>query len=83
MVRTQSGAERRVVTVCAGRSFGEFALATGHGRATDARAVGEVVCMELAFADIDGPLRARIMANLARELASQLSLEARQLQILG
>lgn len=83
VVRTQCGKERRVVTVGAGWSFGEFALATGQGRSTDARAVEAVECMELAFGAIDGDLHARIMANLARELARQLSMEARQLRILG
>lgn len=83
VVRTNLGQERRVVTVCAGMSFGEFALATGQGRSTAARAAEVVECLELAFTDIDADLKPKLMANLARELARRLSAEAKQLQILG
>lgn len=83
VVRTNMRQERRVVTVCAGMSFGEFALATGQGRSTAARAAEPVECLELAFADLDADLKPKLMANLARELARRLSAEARQLQILG
>ncbi len=83
VVRTGQRQERRLVTVCAGMSFGEFALATGQGRSTAARAVAAVECMELAFADIDADLKPKLMGNLARELARRLSAEAKQLQILG
>ncbi|MBL8481695.1 MAG: glutaminase A [Rhodocyclaceae bacterium] len=83
LVRTNNGRERRVVSVCAGMSFGEFALATGQTRSTAARAADAVACLELPFDAIDADLKPAMMTNLAKELARRLSAEARQLQILG
>ncbi|MBL8473847.1 MAG: glutaminase A [Rhodocyclaceae bacterium] len=83
IVRTSNGRERRVLSVCAGMSFGEFALATGQSRSTGARAADTVECLELRFGAIAADLHPKMMTNLAKELARRLSAEARQLQLLG
>ena len=83
VVRTHGGHERRVVSMCAGMSFGEFVMVTGDARSLDARAVTEVVCRELPFARIGADIRSKLLSNLARELSRRLNVEARQLQILG
>ena len=75
--------ERRLVTLCAGMSVGEFAMATDHHRSAEARAVVETNCYELRFDDIDDTLLSRLLVNLAKELASRLSKEAREVQVLG
>jgi glutaminase len=83
VLRTHGRHERRVVSMCSGMSFGEFAMVTGDGRSLDARAVTDVVCRELPFARIDAALKPKLLANLARELSRRLNAEAKQLQILG
>lgn len=83
VVRTNGGHERRMVSLCPGMSFGEFAMVTGDVRSLNARAVTDAVCRELPFAEIAPDLRPKLLGNLARELSRRLNAEARQLQILG
>jgi glutaminase len=83
VVRTNGGEERRVVTMCTGMSFGEFAMATGEARSLAARAVTDTLCLELAFEQIGTALKPKLMCNLARELSRRLSADARALQIVG
>ena len=83
VVRTNGGHERRVVSMCSGMSFGEFALVTGDARSLDARAVTDVVCRELPFARIGADIKPKLLSSLARELSRRLNVEAKQLQILG
>lgn len=78
-----SSAERRVVTMCPGMSFGEFAMLTGEARSAEARAASDAVCLELPMEAVDAALKPKLMTNLAKELARRMSAEARALQIVG
>lgn len=83
LVSTGNGQERRVVTMCQGMSFGDFAMVTGGPRSADAHAVSDVVCLELAVTAISDAVKLKLMANLAKELARRMNADARTLQILG
>jgi glutaminase len=83
VVRSSGKKDRRLVTIRAGMSFGEFALVTEEVRSAEAVAVVETVCLEVSCVDIEEGLKARLLARVARELARRLSKEARQLQVLG
>jgi glutaminase len=83
VVRSSGKKDRRLVTIRAGMSFGEFALVTGELRSAEAIAVVETVCLEVSCVDIEEELKARLLSRLARELAHRLSREARKLQVLG
>lgn len=83
VVGTGSGQERRIATMCAGMSFGDFAMMTGEPRSAEARAVCNVVCLEFPIEQLGESLKPKLMANLARELARRMSVDARMLQILG
>lgn len=83
VVNTQGGEELRLITMCAGMSFGEFSLVSGESRSATARAVGDVLCLELPFASIDIVIKHKLTCNLARELSRRLNDETRALQIVG
>ncbi len=74
--------KKRLVTVGPGMSFGEFSMVNDRARSASAVAVTETTCYEVVCADMDEDIRARLLANLARELASRLSREARELEVL-
>jgi len=83
LVDMPAGKSRRVVTMCAGMSFGDFSLISGETRSTHALATSECICLELAFDDLSPELRHKLTCNLARELARRLNEETRALRILG
>jgi len=80
---TQAGEELRLITLCADMSFGEFSLVSGEARSATARAVGDVHCLELPFAQLDMAVKHKLTCNLARELSRRLNDEARALKIIG
>jgi len=83
VVRTTGRRERRLVSIRAGMSFGEFAMVSEPVRSADARTVTGVTCYEVAFDTLDEDVRSRLLVALARELARRLTKEARELQLLG
>jgi glutaminase len=83
VVNTQGGDELRLITMCAGMSFGEFSLVSGELRSATARAVGDVLYLELPFAAMDITIKHKLTCNLARELSRRLNDETRALQIVG
>lgn len=84
IVLTLSGRhERRLVTMTAGMSFGEFALVTERVRSATARATTATVCQEVYFAEMDDSVKVKLLGNLARELSRRLAREARELRVLG
>lgn len=84
VVASGNGQQHRVVSVCPGMSFGEFAIVTGETRSADARAATDtVVCLELPVERADAAIKPTLLANLAKELARRMSAEARALQIVG
>mgnify|MGYP001823321658 FL=1 len=74
--------KKRLVTVPPGMSFGEFSMVNERTRSARAVAVTETTCYEVACSDLDEDLKARLLANLAGELARRLSREARELEVL-
>jgi len=83
IVRIKGGRERRLVSIRAGMSFGEFAMVTEPVRSADARTVTGTTCFEVAFEILDEELKAKLLAAVARELSRRLTKEARELQLLG
>ena len=83
LVDMPGGKQRRVVTMCAGMSFGDFSLISGEARSTHARAVRDCVCLELLFDRLDAETHHKLTCNLARELARRLNEETRAMRILG
>jgi glutaminase len=83
LVKGEGKREHRLVTMSPGMSFGEFALVTEGRRSANVRAVVDSACQEIGFSDIDDDIKAKLLGNLARELARRLSQEARELRILG
>ncbi len=83
VVRIQGRRERRLATIRAGMSFGEFAMVTEPVRSAEARAVTATTCYEVAFEKLGESLKARLLAAVARELSRRLTKEARELQLLG
>lgn len=83
VVSTQGGEELRLITMCAGMSFGEFSLVSGELRSATARAVGDVLYLELPFEAMDITIKHKLTCNLARELSRRLNDETRALQIVG
>ena len=74
--------KKRLVTVGPGMSFGEFSMVNDQARSARAVAVASTACHEVACADMDEEIRARLLANLAGELARRLRREARELEAL-
>jgi len=83
VVRMKGRRERRLVSIRAGMSFGEFAMVSEPVRSADARTVTGVTCYEVPFDCLDDELKAKLLVAVARELARRLTKEARQLQLLG
>ena len=83
LVKATAQRDRRLVTMRSGMSLCETALVKESSRSTDARTVIETLCYELYFVDISPNLKAKMVANLAKELWRRLSKEARELQALG
>ncbi len=75
--------EQRIVTMCAGMSFGDFAMVGIEPRSADARAATDTICYEVKISALPPGLKSKLVANLARELARRMSTDARALQILG
>jgi glutaminase len=83
VVRTTGRRERRLVSIRAGMSFGEFAMVSEPVRSAEARAVTGVTCDEVVFDQLDEDVKAKLMVAVARELSRRLTKEARELQLLG
>lgn len=83
VVKARGKRERRLATIRAGMSFGEFGMVTEQGRSADARAVDNTVCYEAPYAALDDGLKGKLLIAVARELSRRLTNEARQLQLLG
>lgn len=83
LVDMPGGKTRRVVTMCAGMSFGDFSLISGEPRSTHALAMSECICLELMYDSLDAEIRHKLTCNLARELARRLNDETRAMRILG
>ncbi len=83
VVTTKGGEELRLISSCAGMSFGEFSLVSGEPRSATARAVGAVHCLELPFAALDIDIKHKLTCNLARELSRRLNDETRALRIIA
>jgi glutaminase len=83
VIKSENKRERRLVTLGSGMSFGEFSMVTEGPRSAEARAVNQTLCYELYFQDIAEDLKSKLLVSLAKELASRLTKEARELQIIG
>ncbi|MGK2914451.1 MAG: glutaminase A [Porticoccaceae bacterium] len=83
VVKSDAQRERRLNTLRAGMSLGEFALVTEGVRSAEARAIVATRCYEVQFADIDQSLQTKLLLRLAPDLARRLAKEARELQIRG
>lgn len=66
----------RLTTLYAGMCMGEVSMLNNHTRTADVKALTETRCIELNFNSLDEGIQAKLMANLARQLAQKVGQDA-------
>ena len=82
-IDADSGRRLRLTTLGPGCVFGEVALLNGQPRSADVHAIVDTQCLEVAFDDLQGEVRNKVMINLARYFAQKIQRDTGLVQHLG
>jgi len=80
LLPTGSGRHKRLARLSPGMSFGEMALLNHRTRSADARTTRQSQLYEIVFDDIPEGIRAKLVTNFAKQIATKLGRETRELQ---
>jgi len=80
LLPTGRGRRKRLAMLSPGMSFGEMALLNHRTRSADARATRQSRLYEIVFDEIPETIRANLVMNFAKQIATKLGQETRELQ---
>lgn len=83
LVSTATHHALRLTTLYAGMCMGEISMLNNHRRTADVKALTETRCIELNFDSLEEGIQAKLMANLARQLAQKVGQDAYLIQQLA
>ena len=80
LLPTDSGQHKRLAMLSPGMSFGEMALLNHRTRSADVRTTCQSRFYQVVFDEIPEEIRVNLLTNFAKQLATKLGRETRQLQ---